>query len=113
MFEEVGSFYPRVLANLAAAKFLLGSTNWAPKLETPRKVSSESGSRLSKIGPPARSDQLRHRLPIVQQVLRPAVGVGDRDRRIDPQHMVERRQNILRRIGAGDRSLPAGIGRSD
>src|SRR6266568_6197653 len=59
------------------------------------------------------SDQLLDGIAIVQKVLRTAAVVGNRRRGIDPEYVVERRQNVLRGVGAGHRVLAAGTGRPD
>src|SRR6266496_3065801 len=59
------------------------------------------------------SDEFLHRLAVLQQVLRTAVVVGNCRGGIYPKDVVERRQDVLRGIGTGDRVFAAGVGRAN
>src|SRR5262245_19388520 len=61
----------------------------------------------------AQLDQLRDRLPLVEQVLRPAAEIGKRRAGVNAEDVVERRQHVLGTDAPVLRSLGPAIGLAD
>src|SRR5438477_4721504 len=59
------------------------------------------------------SDELGYRIAIVQQVLRPAAEIEQGGRGVDPEDVVERRQDVLGIVGARGRVLAVGARGAD
>src|SRR5262245_9435823 len=63
--------------------------------------------------PQAWSHQLSHSFPIIQEINRPALVIGQGGNRVDAEDVIEGGQDVLRGVGLAARAFAAGVGGAD